>query len=280
MKIDVVQLERLGAALSDGLVIGDAEGYVLSANRAACALLGLPPGARPDQVVAVLAGVPRAPVASPSSGPVASLAASLSPEGPHELCLRGADGRVRHLSLSAVALGQPTLVEALVLCELSHLPPIAEPLPLPSEVRRLQQLRDEILSIASHELKNPLTVILGYSAVLAGAAEVRAHPRLSRAADSVRQQSQRMRRLVDQLLDFARLGLGQLTLQRATFSIAEQVRAVAEHYASPDHPLQPTVEGEPLIVAGDTMRLERVLSTLVAGAIRHCPPGAEIAIEI
>jgi signal transduction histidine kinase len=269
--MDITQLERLGRLFGDGLVLGTPDGRVLAATPRAGALLGLPAGAAPARVAALLAE------AAPGE-PHLSRAARAAFEREDVRCA-GADGRVRRLRLAGLPLAAgDRVVAALVLRELPEPPPLAEPLPLAPEIRRLQELRDEILSIASHELKNPLTVILGYGAMLAGAAEIRIHPRLARAADAVLQQSQRMRYLVDQLLDLSRLELGRLTLLPAPFDVAELARAVAGKVA--EGPLGVSVEGAPLVALGDAMRIERVLVSLLTGALRHRAKGAEVSISL
>jgi len=283
MNIDLPQLERLGNAVGDGLVLGTSDGAVLSASQRARSLLGVPADAPNEEVARVLSEALRPAGESQfllDGSPLQRAAEAMFED--EDMVCDGADGCMRRLRLAGLTLaeGQGGLpVVVVVLRELPPPPPLAEPLELDPELRRLHELRDEILSIASHELKNPLTVILGYSAVLAGAPAVAAEPRLARAAMAVRHQSQRMRRLVDQLLDFSRLGLGQLTLQRAPFDLAEQVRLVAANHSTPTLTLKTTFSSEPLIVYGDAMRLERVLATLLADALRHEPATSTIEVS-
>ncbi len=278
MMIDVAQLEQLGEAIDGGLVLGTPDGQVLAASPRARALLDLPPGAGRGRVAAQLSGA-LYPLAGPDAAPLASPLGRAPLD--EDVACRVHDGRQRRLRCSARALGSPEgRLIALTLREIPPPPPLAEPLALDPEIRRLQQLRDEILSIASHELKNPLTVILGYGAMLAGAPEVRAQPRLARAAEAVRQQSQRMRCLVDQLLDFSRLGLGRLTLQRAPFDLAAQVRALPALHPAARAALRVVAPDEPFLVLGDAVRLERVLASLVTSALRHRPEGSEVLVSL
>lgn len=283
MKIDISQLERLGELIGEGLVIGTSTGEVLAASPRACALLGLPPDAEPQRVAARLTSGLR-PLAGDDAPPLESPLhhAVGAPFDRDDLCCQDAGGRTRRLRLSGLVLDHEraeSQAVVLVLRELPPPPPLLEPIPLDPEIRRLLQLRDEILSIASHELKNPLTVILGYGALLAGSPEVRAQPRLRRAADAVRQQSQRMRRLVEQLLDFSRMGLGRLAIQRARFDIAAQVRRVLEQHTPPQQHLRLVIEDTPLVVLGDSVRLEHMLSGLVVGATRSSEDG-EVTVSV
>jgi nitrogen-specific signal transduction histidine kinase len=285
MNIDLPQLERLGNAVADGMVLGTPDGTVLSASPRARSLLGLAPDAPNEDVARVLSEAlhPIDETLLPLvESPLRRAAEAMFDH--EDVRCDGADGCMRRLRLAGLTLangesGLPVVV--VVLRELPPPPPpLAEPLQLDPELRRLHQLRDEILSIASHELKNPLTVILGYSAVLAGAPAVTGEPRLARAAAAVRHQSQRMRRLVDQLLDFSRLGLGQLTLQRAPFDLAEQVRLVVANHSTPPLSLKAAIPPEPLMVYGDAMRIERVLATLLADALRHEPHSGMVSVSV
>lgn len=266
------QLDQLGAALGDGLIVGTPEGAAISVSPHANDLLGLPRHAAPDAAAARLTALFGAsPLALAARGPFTHSG----------LRLTGPDGAIRHVRVSGLPLDGSGALAALVLCEISPLPPLAAPPELDPEIRRLHQLRDEILSIASHELKNPLTVILGYSRLLASDQQVRATPRLARATEAIRQQSQRMRRMVEQLLDFTRLGLGQLTVQRAAFDLADQVRTIAAQHSTLRIPLQASIPSEPLLVLGDAMRIERVLATLLSDALLHDqrPRAVEVTVR-
>ncbi len=151
-----------------------------------------------------------------------------------------------------------------------------------TELKRLEQLKDDILSIASHELKNPLTVILGYSSMLLQSQMVQQDARARRAADTIRQQSQRMRMLIERLLDLARLDLGRMILQLSSFDLAALVRSIAEQQqeTTQKHRLYTRLECETLTIAGDYMRLEQVLINLVSNAIKYSPDGGDVILSV
>lgn len=151
-----------------------------------------------------------------------------------------------------------------------------------SEMKQLERLKDEILSIASHELKNPLTVIMGYSSLLKRTPAVEQDPRASRAAETIRQQTLRMRRLIERLLDLSRLDLGRMVLQIDSFDLAALLRTIAEEQQSmaPKHRIHTILEHDTLYIEGDYTRLEQVLVNLVNNAIKYSPDGGDVELSL
>src|SRR6188474_1694861 len=97
------------------------------------------------------------------------------------------------------------------------------------------RLKDEFLAIMSHELRNPLNVILGYAELLLRSDEIRGSAGLRRMADAVKRNAVAQSKLIRDLLDLSRLRSGKLELNRETVSPAisienaiETVRADAE----------------------------------------------------
>jgi signal transduction histidine kinase len=151
-----------------------------------------------------------------------------------------------------------------------------------SELKRLEQLKDEILSIASHELKNPLTIIRGYSSLLARSVAVQQDARMQRMTDTIRQQVERMQQLVGRLLDLSRLDLGTMALYLSPIDLAQLVRDIVEQQqmTTPHHRLRCVLEEESLVLDGDYMRLEQVLINLVSNAIKYSPAGGDVELVV
>ena len=143
------------------------------------------------------------------------------------------------------------------------------------ELSEAVRLRDEFLTIASHELKTPLTPLALRLAQLKGAA--RGTPNSQLGQDDVRllegaeRQVKRLTFLVDGLLDVSRLGQGKLTLSLEELDVAEVVRDVAEAMASQAQlagsSLEIIAEG-PARGCFDRVRLGQVVANLVSNAIK------------
>lgn len=148
----------------------------------------------------------------------------------------------------------------------------------------LQSQRDLVANV-SHELKTPLTSIQGFSqALLDGTAGD--EPSRARAAAIIHEEAGRMRRLVDDLLDLARLEAGQTPLAREPVDVAELLRACAARFASAadEAGIALEVQAPPSMpaVVGDPERLGQVFGNLVDNAIKHSagvPGGGRVALD-
>ncbi|OJH36196.1 ATP-binding protein [Cystobacter ferrugineus] len=143
-------------------------------------------------------------------------------------------------------------------------------------IERTSREKDAFLSIASHELKTPLTALKAHVQLLRRKLGGEHGERL----DNVSRQVDRVTRLVNQLLDASQLGLEQLPLQRTRLDLSEVVRRVAEELvaASPLHTLAFTAR--PLLGDFDELRLEQVVHNLVSNAIKYNPTGGVIEVEL
>jgi signal transduction histidine kinase len=152
------------------------------------------------------------------------------------------------------------------------------------EAQEAIRARDQFFSVASHELKTPLTSLLGYAELVHRRASQQGalQERDMRALQVVVKSAGRLNTLVDSLLDLSRIATGQLSIVRIELDlVALTHRVVAE--------VQPMLEQHtvalggvpgPLIVEGDEMRLEQVLRNLIGNAIKYSPAGGPIAVTI
>lgn len=144
--------------------------------------------------------------------------------------------------------------------------------------------RDELIAVAAHELKTPLTTIAGYAQSLQlRVARQDSLPRRDR--DTLRVivgQARRVDRLIDSLLDLARLQGGLLAVEPGVVDLAGLARRVADDVAltAPRHTI--AVEGPeaPLLVRGDALRLEQVLWNLLQNAIKYSPAGGPVTVTV
>ncbi len=153
-----------------------------------------------------------------------------------------------------------------------------------AERRKAEALRDEFLSIAAHELKTPLTSLRGFAQLLVRQLDKDETPdpmRLRQALSAIDQQSSKLARLVNQLLDVSRIDAGRLRLERKVadvVGIVEDVVATAR-VNSFRHEFTVRAPSGALALV-DPLRLEQVFRNLVDNAIKYSPDGGPISIEV
>ena len=144
--------------------------------------------------------------------------------------------------------------------------------------RRAQEsarAKDEFLAMLGHELRNPLAPIFTVLQLL------RARGEWSAEHDIMFRQAEHMRRLVDDLLDVARIASGKLTLQLEPVAL-DAVASLAAESVAPlivqrEHALHVEVP-ENLHVQGDPRRIVQVLSNLLVNAAKYSDPGTPIGL--
>ena len=146
------------------------------------------------------------------------------------------------------------------------------------------QLRNQFLSIAAHELKTPLTSLLGQVQLLQrrAAREGLLAPRDMRTLDIINGQVSRLNAMIMTLLDTSRLENGQLRIERARFDFAALVaRAVEETRAAHDERVI-TLEAPaaPVFVNGDALRLEQVVQNLLQNALKYSEAPEPVAVVL
>ena len=145
-------------------------------------------------------------------------------------------------------------------------------------------LRDEFLTIASHELKTPVTTLLAYSQILDRRfqRESTASDRDRRAIRVIADQTERLSRLIGSVLDIGRISIGQFSLASRPVDLRDVARRVVEEMqpALEQHSITASWPAEPVVVEGDDLRLEQVLQNLLQNAIKYSPDGGRIKVEI
>jgi signal transduction histidine kinase len=152
------------------------------------------------------------------------------------------------------------------------------------ESQQAIQARDHFLSMAAHELKTPVTAILGYAQLLAQRAERsgEADPRQARRLQTLLGQVVRMERLVHGLLDLSRLHLSVFTLDRAPVDLGALIKQLVEMLRSTlnRHTIDVRLDTGSHVVDGDEVRLEQVFQNILQNAIKYSPEGGPIDITV
>jgi two-component system, chemotaxis family, CheB/CheR fusion protein len=142
--------------------------------------------------------------------------------------------------------------------------------------------RQEFLAMLSHELRNPLAAILSATRVLDNAAW--SDEACNEAGQVVARQANHMSRLLDDLLDVARITRGRIALRTELVDVRDTARSAIEalgpFMAERDTRLIVDISDQPLYVIGDTARLQQIQANLLSNASKYSPRGASVRFEL
>jgi PAS domain S-box-containing protein len=145
-----------------------------------------------------------------------------------------------------------------------------------TERKQAERAKDEFLAMLGHELRNPLAAV--QSAIIAARLDA---SRRDQALEIARRQAQQLRRLVDDLLDVARVSQGKISLRKKrlflTSVVERAVDATRTQLEERGHTLSVSLPAEMRLDA-DASRLEQVLVNLLTNAAKYTPPGGRIEI--
>ena len=146
----------------------------------------------------------------------------------------------------------------------------------------LSRLKDEFLSIASHELRTPVTSIKGYTQLAKTLIKEGDLDTSGEYLDIALDQIDRMSRLILELLDVSRIETGRLEIRREPIPWAHFVRDVVHrhHTAVSDRRFHVSVPDDYKVVTGDRDRLEQVLGNLLENAVKYSPEGSDVTVTV
>src|SRR5579871_851091 len=149
------------------------------------------------------------------------------------------------------------------------------------QMQETQKAQRDFLANVTHDLRTPLTSIQGFSqAIIDGVAS---NPSAAqRAARIIHDEAGRLNRMVQELLDLARIEAGRLNMTRQSVSLEEILRSVGENLTprAADKGLTLVVNVPSLpMIAGDGDRLTQVYTNLVDNAIKHTPSGGTVTVR-
>lgn len=146
------------------------------------------------------------------------------------------------------------------------------------------RLKDEFLATISHELRNPLNVILGYSELLLRMKEINLSPQLIRMSEALRRNALAQSYLIRDLLELSRLRSGKMKLLLETVSIRTAIDNAFDTVRADAQAKQIAIEIEaplePLFVRADLLRLEQIIWNLLSNAVKFTPPGGRITLRL
>jgi signal transduction histidine kinase len=269
------ELEAILAGMSDGLMVVDVEGQIVRLNHRARTMLG--PAAS-----AIILGQPLdreqwgqwplgAQAVAEALLPLVEALRSGETRQDLEVELHGDERRVLSFSGSPLIDAAGRLAGGIVLFRDV------------TTQRHVARLKDELVSIASHDLQTPITVLKGQAQLLkrlldAGEPAAALGPGLER----ILQQADRLSAMLRLLLDLSRVEAGRLALRPERVNLAALAAGVASgvRLVAPQHEIQVHAEGLPVEGNWDPARLEQVIQNLLTNAVKFSPEGGTIEVTI
>ncbi len=153
-----------------------------------------------------------------------------------------------------------------------------------TKLETLNRQKSEFVSIASHQLRTPLTAIKGYSSMLLegsfGTLEEKAKEAVSRVFES----SERLVAIVEDFLNLSRIELGRMQYEFSSVDLKKMVREVCEELQKNAHDKNLTLtmgipEGEPWMIWADAGKVRQVISNIIDNAIKYTPKGS-VAVKL
>jgi two-component system phosphate regulon sensor histidine kinase PhoR len=259
---------RLRAVLTgmlEGVLLIDAQGTVLLSNQRAEALLGLPAAQHLGRPLieltrnADLQELVRSVIRD----------ASLEHPAAREIVLDGARQHVLQVTAAPIGAGEPGAF-VLVFHDITDL-------------KKLERVRRDFVANVSHEIRTPLAAIRGYAETLLGG-ELDDRERTRRFLAVIERNTERLGRLVDDLLTLSDLELGRAELCRKAVDLRPLIEATFETLRPRAGPagitLQMAIEpGTPPLDA-DADRVEQALLNLVDNSIKYTPRGGTVTVTV
>lgn len=169
-------------------------------------------------------------------------------------------------------------------------------------LRDLLNQKEEFLLLAAHELKNPLTAILGQAQVLRLRLNRTLHHdsnqqthELMRGLESIEHQTRKITQMINTLMEVNRVELDRLELEFQEVDLFRLVQRILQDYlpVTPKHEMFLFVNGQqvpilsdekvtvaPIFVQGDENRLEQIINNLVGNAIKYSPDGGPVITSL
>ena len=147
------------------------------------------------------------------------------------------------------------------------------------ELRKLDQLRSDFVSMVSHELRSPMTVVGGIAHLLEWRRDKLSDGEIDELLQSLGREARRLTRLVSEFLDMEAIERGRFTLDREEFDILElAVEAMVD--AGYAHRTEVSSRSDNAVVSADRDRVKQVLLNLLTNAAKFSPEDKNVVVEV
>ena len=141
--------------------------------------------------------------------------------------------------------------------------------------------KTDLINMASHEIRHPLTLIMGFSEVLRDYGDTLDARESREVVDKLNKAADRLRRSVVNMMEVSRLESGKLTLTTEEVDLTGMLRGLVEELEarSVEHTVEVEVEKDAEMIFADRDKLEIILFNLMDNAVKYSPPGSKVHIS-
>lgn len=145
----------------------------------------------------------------------------------------------------------------------------------------LEKEKDTFIGVASHELKTPLTTMKAFAQILRKRCESRGDDKDKYLVEQVNSQTDRLTKLINDLLNLSKIESGQLEFDKRKFDLNHLISKILTDFQYTVDTRNIALEGSlKKLVYGDESRIEQVISNLLTHAVKYSPVDSKIIIKI
>jgi PAS domain S-box-containing protein len=263
------QNELILDAAAEGIYGIDPDGYTLFLNPAAARMLGRDPAEAIGRPFEAVLGLGAAEGGGEWVNPVRATLATGQARETRDGAFRRADGSSFPVEYASTPMVEDGRITGAVVTFRDV-----------TERREVERMKDEFVSVVSHELRTPLTSIRGSLGLLAAGKVGEIPEKGRRMLEIAVQNTDRLVRLINDILDIERIESGSVTMELRRVDAAELVEQSAEVMTAMAERagvrLTASADAHPL--EADPDRILQVLTNLISNAVKFSPPGAEVAV--
>ncbi|WP_423147847.1 PAS domain-containing sensor histidine kinase [Rubrolithibacter danxiaensis] len=150
-----------------------------------------------------------------------------------------------------------------------------------TERKILERQREDFISIASHELKSPVTGILGYSQIIQGYFQKAEDQSMTEPANRLHSQAVKLNKLITNLLDISSINTDRFSLNFENFNLTDLTSEIVRDLQFINKTYQITFKGEvENDVCADKSRITQILTNLISNAIKYSPEGKQVVVSL
>lgn len=151
-----------------------------------------------------------------------------------------------------------------------------------SEARYESEMqKDEFISLAAHELKNPLSSVIGFSELIGLLSKKDKTGKILTYASEIKLQSERMVELINDMLDITKIEIGKFSYKDEPFVFDDLVKEIISHQKIIAKNRQIDYKGNsPNVIMGDRYRIGQVVTNLLTNALKYSPQKSKVIVKV